>query len=156
MTRPDVETLGDRFRLIATVHLLLMDHDSLLMLRRFDTGWQDGNYSVVAGHLEGDESASAAMIREANEEAGITVSASALDPCHVMHHRFEHAGAWFESVEFFFLCREWSGRLLNREPHKCDDLRWFSITALPDNTVPYVREAITLFLAGTPYSEFGW
>ena len=145
----------DRFRLVLAVHLLLMDHDRLLMLRRFNTGWQDGNYSVVAGHIEGDEPASAAMIREANEEAGITISANALEVCHIMH-RLDHEGGGRESVEVFFLCREWSGELWNREPHRCDDLRWFPVTALPDHTVPYVREAITLSLAGTPYSEFGW
>ena len=155
MIHPEANTIVDRFRLVLAVHLLLMDHDRLLMLRRFNTGWQDGNYSVVAGHIEGSEPASAAMIREANEEAGIIISASALNVCHVMH-RLDHKGVGRESVEVFFLCREWSGRLWNREPHRCDDLRWFPVTALPDNTVLYVREAITLSLAGTPYSEFGW
>ncbi len=155
MIHPEANTIGDRFRLVLAVHLLLMDHDRLLMLRRSNTGWQDGNYSVVAGHIEGDEPASAAMIREANEEAGITISANALEVCHVMH-RLDHEDVGRESVEAFFLCREWSGRPSNREPHRCDDLRWFPVAALPDNTVPYVREAIALSLAGTPYSEFGW
>ena len=145
----------ERFQLVLAVHLLLMDQDRLLMLRRFNTGWQDGNYSVVAGHIEGSERASTAMIREASEEAGIIISANALQVCHVMH-RLDRDGGGRESVEVFFLCREWSGELWNREPHRCDDLRWFPVTALPDNTVRYVREAIALSLAGTPYSEFGW
>jgi 8-oxo-dGTP pyrophosphatase MutT (NUDIX family) len=155
LIHPEAKKRGDRFRLVLAVHLLLMDHDSLLMLRRFNTGWQDGNYSVVAGHIEGGEPASAAVIREAREEAGITISAHALQVCHVMHH-LDHDGGGRESVEVFFLCREWSGEPWNREPHRCDDLRWFPVAELPENTVRYVRDAIALSLAGTPYSEFGW
>lgn len=44
---------------------------------------------------------------------------------------------------------------MHRSDHKGGDLRWCPATALPDNTVRYVREA-ALSPAGTPYSEFGW
>ncbi len=140
-----------RFRLVPEVYLLLLDRDRILMLRRYGTGYEDGNYSVVAGHVDGNEPASRALIREAHEEAGIVISPGALELCHVMHRRSDR-----ESVGFFFRCRRWSGAPRNREPHKCDDLRWFSTAALPANTIPYVRQAIILALAGRPYSEFGW
>ena len=68
-----------------------------------------------------------------------------------MHRRSDR-----ESVGFFFAYRAWCGEPVNREPHKCDDLRWFPTGALPANTVPYVRQAIACALAGQPYSEFGW
>ena len=140
-----------RFRLIPEVYLLLLDHDRILMLRRYHTGYEDGNYSLVAGHVDGNEPASRAMVREASEEAGISISADTLDLCHVMHRHSDR-----ESVGFFFRCRAWSGEPFNREPHKCDELSWFPTVALPANTVPYVRQAIVLSLAGQTYSEFGW
>ena len=99
----------ERFQLVLAVHLLLMDHDRLLMLRRFNTGWQDGNYSVVAGHIEGSEPASAAMIREAKEEAGVAISPNALEACHVMH-RFDHEGGGRESVGGFLSLPRMVGR----------------------------------------------
>ena len=140
-----------RFRLIPEVYLLLLDRDRILLLRRCRTGYEDGNYGLVAGHVDGNEPASTAMVREAAEEAGVTIAPAALELCHVMHRRSDR-----ESVGFFFRCRSWSGEPYNREPHKCDDLRWFPTAALPGNTIPYIRRAITLSLAGRPYSEFGW
>ena len=139
------------FRLVPEVYLLLMEERRILLLRRYRTGWEDGNYSVVAGHVDGNEPARAAMVREAREEAGIDIRPDALLLRHVMHRRSDR-----ESVGFFFVCRTWSGEPVNREPHKCDDLRWFPTGALPPNTVPYVRQAIACGLAGRPYSEFGW
>lgn len=54
-----------RFTLIAAVHLFLLDGDKVLLSRRFQTGYEDGNFSVPAGHLDGNETIHEAMIREA-------------------------------------------------------------------------------------------
>ena len=59
-----------RFMVRATVYLILIQKKNILLLRRFNTGWEDGNYSLISGHLDGKESVIQAMIREAEEEAG--------------------------------------------------------------------------------------
>ena len=40
--------MTEPFKLISTVYLLLRRDDELLLLRRANTGYQDGRYSLVA------------------------------------------------------------------------------------------------------------
>lgn len=61
-----------------------------------------------------------------------------------------------EYLDFFFLAKKWRGEPQNNEPHKCDDLHWFAPKAIPENALPYIREAIRCFETGVAYSEFGW
>ena len=44
-----------RFKLIVAVHLFLLRNDEIILLRRFNTGYEDGNYSLIAGHIDGNE-----------------------------------------------------------------------------------------------------
>ena len=62
------------------VHLILTnDRGECLFLRRFNTGYKDGEYGLVSGHVEEGENLKSAMIREAREEVGITLSPDDLE-----------------------------------------------------------------------------
>lgn len=142
----------ERFQAIVAVHLFLVRGDDLLLLRRFNTGYEDGNYSVVAGHLDGGEPVLAAMMREAHEEAGIDLDPANTRVAGVMHRLTDHD----ERVDFFVVSTRWTGDVINREPDKCDDLRWFPLKDLPGNVVPYVRTAIDAWQAGTWFTTQGF
>ena len=133
------------------VHLFLIEENRILLLRRFNTGYEDGNYSLVAGHIDGGEELKVAMIREAREEAGIEISPSNLSVVGVMHVMTDK-----EYVSFFLEAVEWSGQVVNAEPDQCDDLGWFDVDSLPNNTIPYVKRAIENCLTGVWFDRYGW
>lgn len=142
----------ERFKLIPSVYLLLEKDGTLLLSRRANTGFEDGNYGLVAGHAEAGEAMSAAMIREAKEEAGITINPEDLKEIVTLHRNCgDH-----ERIDFFFTAMHWEGEVTNKEPELCDDLSWFPIGEMPDNVIPYIREAIGCFETGKTYIEFGF
>ncbi len=134
-----------------TVHMFFIRPGQILLSRRFRIGYMDGHYSVPAGHLDGDEPVRQAAVREAREEIGVT-----LDPADITFAGVFHRREGDERVDFFVKVRQWTGEPTNAEPEKCDDLRWFDLDALPENTIPYIRRAIANYLAGIPFEEFGW
>ncbi len=146
-----------RFQVTPAVHLILRRDSDVLLLRRLNTGYQDGNYSLPAGHLDGAETVSAAMIREAQEEAGVLISRDDLQVVHVMHRNEAgpHSGPE-ERVGFFLAAGRWQGTPAIMEPDKCDELAWYAMTSLPGNVIPYVLSALRCFQRGVSYSEFGW
>lgn len=134
-----------------TVHLFFFRDNQVLLLRRFNTGFRDGEYSVPAGHLDGGETVMAAAAREAEEEVGVRIEAEHLIFSSVMH-RLDGE----ERVDFFVRVPTWQSEPFNNEPDKCDDVRWAAINSLPENTIPYIRRALQNHLDGIKFDEFGW
>jgi 8-oxo-dGTP diphosphatase len=133
------------------VHLFFVRGDQVMLLRRYNTGWRDGEYSVPAGHVEAGETVTAAAIREAREEVGVTLEAGEVRVVHVMHRNSDD-----ERIDFFVAVRSWEGEARNAEPDKCDDLHWCAMEALPRDVIPYVAYGLACWRAGVGYSEFGW
>ncbi len=91
---------NERFSLRAAVYLVLIKDGKTLLARRFNTGWMDGKYSLVAGHIDGKESVFDAMIREAFEEAGVKILKSDMKPLKVLHRMSDDG---MEYMDFFLL-----------------------------------------------------
>ena len=144
---------NERFTLRAAVYLILIKGNKTLLSRRFNTGWMDGYYSLIAGHIDGNESVFEAMIREAEEEAGIKITKNDLKPVKVLHRMSSDAT---EYMDFFFLTDNWKGEPKILESNKCDDMNWFPLGNLPDNTLPYVKEVIENRKDGVAFIEYGW
>ena len=128
-----------------------MRDNRVLLLRRCNTGYKDGKYSLVAGHLNGGERVKEAAVREAREEVGVEIEPQDLDVVGVMHRLSDD-----ERIDFFLAAKAWSGRISNAEPDKCDHLAWFDIENLPDDVIPYVRRAFENYRRGRWFDSFGW
>lgn len=142
----------ERYRPRCGLHLLLFNNEGqILLLRRSGTGFWDGYYSLPAGHLEEHESVTTGTAREAGEEIGVTIRTEDLEIGHVMQANIGQG-----RIYFFFAAKKWQGVPENREPDKCDELRWADPDHLPEDMVPYVGWAIACFMKDVFFSEFGW
>ncbi len=114
------------------IHPFLTRGNDILLIRRYNTGYEDGKYSVIAGHIDGGEAVTTAMCREAFEEGGIELDPDALPPAGVMHRQAPDG----ERIDFFFTVDRWKGDLRNLEPEKCDEFRWVSPVTCPKTPFP--------------------
>ena len=127
-----------RFRAIPAVYLLLIKNEKILLLLRKNTGFEDGNYGLVSGHLEPNETIMQAMVRETKEEAGIDINLNDLELLHVLNRQELDN----ERIDFFFSATNWKGDIINNEPHKCDGLEWFDLDNLPNNIIDYINQVL--------------
>ena len=140
----------ERFKMRVTVHLILEHNNDFLLLRRYNTGYEDGNYSVIAGHLNGNETIKEGMIREDLEEANITIDDKHLKIVGVMHRKDGD-----ESIDYYLYTNKFSGNIRIMEPNKCDDLSFYKLDNLPDNIIPYIKTALYNYKNNIIFSEYG-
>lgn len=145
--------IEDRFKLFASVHFLFVKDDKVLLLLRKNIT-SDGMYGLVAGHLEEGETITQAFVREAKEEVGVEVKAENVKISTVCHSCNRQNNREF--IQFYAICDQWEGDFVNNEPEKCGGVEFFSVSELPENTVPYIRDAISKVFNGISYYEFGW
>lgn len=147
-----MSTINKNYNIPASYLILLKDNQVLLM-RRQNTGYEDNNYCFIAGHVEPNETFTEAAIREGKEEVGVILKPEDVKVVHVMHRK-SHDGS--ERVNVFFLAQKWEGEPKNLEPEKCDDLAWFALGNLPQNTIPYISLVLKYMRKKVFYSEYGW
>lgn len=133
-------TQHERNKTIPTVYLVLRRDNEILLMRHQGSGYYDGWYSVPAGHVEAGELPLDALLRETKEELGITLDKEHTHFAHAMYRtKHDETG---DRTDYFFVTTRWEGEPTVREPHKCDDVRWFPLHALPKNMMHHVRKAL--------------
>ena len=144
--------MSERFKIHIAAYLVLEKDDQILFHKRKNSGYMDGYYSLVAGHLDGAETAKQAIIREANEETGIVLRQEDLQVVHVSHRFNPHR----EYIDIYLTASKWEGEITNMEPHKCDGLDWFPKDDLPENIVPEVKAVLEQISQNNFYSDIGF
>lgn len=132
------------------------ERDEILMIRRANTGWCDGEYTLPAGHIDAGETALRSCIHEAREEVGLEIFETDLILRNVT--QFQQINNADENyVNFFFECRNYSGTAKIGEPNKCDDLIWIKPEKL--NEIPVidsVKFSLEKILGGEVFASWGF
>lgn len=144
-----------RHYIVPASYLIFEKEGKILLIRRFQTGYCDGQYSLVAGHVDPGETFVDAAVREAQEEAGVNITPENLDMVYLLH-RDSQSTEDNERADVFFVVRGWEGELQNMEPHKCDEFSWHTWKDLPVDTIPYIRFVLGEIREKKIYGEFGW
>lgn len=147
--------MKQRYTLRCAVFLLLTkiedNQEYVLLQRRTHTGILDGYYDLAcSGHLEESETIKQAMIREAKEEIGITLTEKDLIFSSTMHARFHDA----DYILITFTCSHYEGIPYINEPEKCDQLKWFTIENLPDTLADTRKIMIENYRNNNLYTEY--
>ena len=126
------------YGLVPASYVYLLRGDEILLQRRAHTGYMDGHWVAgAAGHVEPRETALEAAVREAREELGIEVAPQDLELLTVMQRTDGTDDPVEQRVDWFWAARTWTGTPVIREPHKCADLGWHPLGALPEPVPAY-------------------
>ncbi|MBQ2917081.1 MAG: NUDIX domain-containing protein [Clostridia bacterium] len=130
--------MDERFKTAVTVGLILLnDKGQILLQKRCNTGYMDGKYALVAGHLEKNESLVNGVIREGEEEINVILNKNNVEFVCIIRD-----GNNYDYINTYFKYQNYSNEVRNLEPEKCSELKWFDIDNLPDNIIPNDKRAI--------------
>lgn len=142
--------MTDRHMVRIAVYVILEQEGNIFLLRRHNTGYADGQYTLPAGHVDEGESFLQAAVRELDEEVGVTLSQDELSHVHTLYRSRPDA----VYVDVFFRAASWKGTPYNKEADKCDDASWFPQDSLPKSILPHVELVLTQVRNEVHYSEY--
>lgn len=118
-------------------YCLFKYNDKYLFIKRGDTNYMNGYWSIPAGKIDEGEDIYTGTIREMNEELDLNLTK---DKMKIIHTLFRHDAGW---VEVFFETELQTDQLNIKEPNKITEIVWKeSFDALPQPHIKSVKEAI--------------
>ena len=147
MARESTRRIGG-VQLVAASYVVLRKGDEVLLQLRRGTGYLDGHWALLAGHVEPGESAHGAAVREAREESGVRIEPADLLPLVTVHRFWIDGPAVEQRCDFFFAVEAWDGEPSLREPHRASEMRWFPLDNLPEPIVPHESAVLDLLRDG--------
>lgn len=136
--------LRGNFMTKIAVILIINRNNEILLQRRFNTGYEDGNYSCIGGHKEENEEILEAAVRETKEEIGINIKKEDLKFLQVLHRKLINR----YYIDFVFLVDKWTGEPSIIEKDKSDKLIWCNKDNIPSNIVPFINNILNDYFYG--------
>ena len=138
--------MSERHSVKVAAFVLLEKEGKIFMIKRANTGWADGMWTIPSGHMEQGQTVLEAAIKETREEAGVIVKAEDLE--------FVHVHSVFDAyVNFYFKTSVWEGEPHLAEPSKCSEVAWVPSDTLPEDSIMQVRSLLKQMKLGSYFSE---
>ena len=126
--------------LLLVVACVLVDRDGKILLAQRPKGRSmAGLWEFPGGKLEQGETPEACIIRELNEELGITVKPACLAPLTFASHAYED----FHLLMPLYVARRWEGVVTPREGQ---ELSWVRLDELRSHEMPPADEPLVAML----------
>jgi 8-oxo-dGTP diphosphatase len=117
-------------KILLVVAVALVDRDNRILIAQRPEGKQlAGYWEFPGGKVDEGERPEISLIRELNEELGITVSEDCLAPLTFASHAYED----FHLLMPLYICRKWQGMVQGRENQQ---LKWVRARDLRDYKLP--------------------
>lgn len=132
--------MAQRTKFFVAVDVLVIRDGKILLGKRKGT-YGAGFWGLPGGHLEDKEEMTVAAARELKEETGLDAGPLEFASLYNNNIREEHY------VHVTFVAREAKGEPVVAEPNKCEEWRWFDLSALPRKEILWIHLAeIDFFL----------
>ncbi|MCL2355250.1 MAG: NUDIX domain-containing protein [Oscillospiraceae bacterium] len=142
----------DKYKPNISVCLQIINENKVLLMRRFNTSYEDGKYEFPSGHIEAGETLAEGVVREALEEVGLIVKEENLEFVGFVDN---HASG--KHVNFLFRTSKFDGTPKIMEPNECDDLAWKNLDELtlniPDLSID-TKRFIEMIKEGSVYKAY--
>lgn len=135
-------------KVIIKARLVLEQAEKVLLLAQ--TSENGGKFTLPGGTVEESEFAKTTLIRECQEEIGITLSPTDLKLIHVLHKKKGKENR----LTIYFGAQQYKGKLVALETEKFRGVTWCNKQHLPLKTSATVKHVLQQIQLGKRYSEF--
>ena len=102
--------------------------DGMVLLGKRKNAHGDGTWNFPGGHLEFGESLEQCAAREVLEETGLEIGN--IKPAALTNDVFENEKKHY--ITIIMQAEILHGSVENKEPHKCEEWKWFDLNDLPE------------------------
>lgn len=134
--------IGKDYIGLACGAMIMNQNEEILLLQRSENSRNDFNkWGIPGGKVEYKEIVEEAVVRETEEECNLHLLD--IDYIGYVNHFVEDTGEHW--VSHVFLAKEWENEAVNLEPEKHQDMQWFHIDSIPEESSAIVFRAVELY-----------
>lgn len=126
------------------VSIVLINPQGQILLGERKNSYRAGYFGTPGGHVELSERVMDACRRELREETGVELPLQKFEYVGVVRE-LQDEGT-YNFIHFGFVVRNFTGEVINAEPHKCKEWLWFAPNELPENILPGHKAVIEMVL----------